>query len=168
MIRRFASLAAGAALAASLLAAPALAIDIVEVEGPETGVEGLLVEDRTNPIVTLRIAFEGGGLQDPHGREGLTNLLSTMLDEGAGDLDSAAFQERLDMLGVRFSASSGAESFRIGVSALADRFDEALDLLALALNEPRFDEEPLARMKRQVATSLEASRDTPVVEIEVP
>ena len=154
----------GIVLAATLWAAPALAVEIVEVKGPETGVEGLLVEDRSNPIVTLRIAFEGGGLSDPEGREGLAELLSTMLDEGAGDLGSAAFQERLDALGARFFASSESESFRLGVSALSDRFDEAVDLLALALNEPRFDAEPLARMKRQLATSLAARQGTPRAE----
>ena len=151
--------ALGATLA--LWLSPALAIEIVEVKGPDTGVPGLLVEDRTNPIVTIRIAFEGGGLTDPEGKEGLSNLLSSMLDEGAGDLDSAAFQERLDALGVRLFASSGDESFRIGISTLADRLDEAVEMLALALNEPRFDAEPLARMKRQIASSLEARVNTP-------
>ena len=143
------------------LATPALAIDILEVEGSETGVAGLLVEDRTNPIVTLRIAFRGGALAEREGEEGLVNLLSTMLDEGAGHLDSAAFQERLDALGVRFSADAQRESFRVGVSALAPRFDEAVELLALALNEPRFDEEALGRMKRQVGSSLAAREGTP-------
>ena len=139
----------------------AQAVEIERVRGPETGVEGLLVEDRTNPIVTVRIAFEGGALAERDGEEGLANLLSTMLNEGAGNLDAEAFQDRLDALGARFFASSSRESFRVGVSALSDRLPQAVELLALALNEPRFDDDPLARMKRQVATSLEASRDTP-------
>ena len=144
-----------------LAALPARAVEIETVTGPETGVEALLVEDRTNPIVTLRIAFPSGALIEREGEEGLVNLLSAMLDEGAGDLDAAAFQDRLDRLGVRFFASSGAEGFRVGVSALEDRFDEAVDLLADALAEPSFDAEPLARMKRQIVSSLTASRATP-------
>ena len=152
-------------LAAAFLAAtPALAVEIVSVEGSETGVPGLLVEDRTNPIVTLRLSFEGGALAEEEGEEGLTRLLSSLLNEGAGDLDATAFQERLDQLGVRFFASAGKETFRVGVSALADRFDEAVELLALALNEPRFDEEPVARMKRQIVSSLRASQNTPRAE----
>lgn len=150
-----------ASLALVITVVPARAVEIERVTAPETGVEALLVEDRSNPIVTLRVAFPRGALIEAEGEEGLVNLLSAMLDEGAGDLDSAAFQDRLDLLGVRFSASSGAEGFRVGVSALEDRFPEAVDLLASALGEPRLDAEPLARMKRQLAQSLRASRATP-------
>ena len=148
---------------AFLLVAPwsASAIEIERVRAPETGVEGLLVEDRTNPIVTLRISFLGGALSEEEDERGLAYLLSTMLNEGAGPLDAEAFQDRLDALGARFFASSGREGFRVGISALADRLPEAVDLLALALNEPRFDDDPLERMKRQVATSLDASLNTP-------
>ena len=147
-----------------LVATPALAVEIVPVEGPETGVPGLLVEDRTNPIVTLRMSFEGGALAELEGEDGLVRLLSSLMDEGAGDLDATAFQDRLDQLGVRFFASGGGSSFRIGFSALSDRFDEAVELVASALNEPRLDSEPVARMKRQLASSLRASQNTPRAE----
>ena len=146
-----------------LVATPALAVEIVPVEGPETGVPGLLVEDRTNPIVTLRMSFEGGALAEREGEDGLVRLLSSLMDEGAGDLDAAAFQDRLDQLGVRFFASGGG-SFRIGFSVLSDRFDEAVELVAAALNEPRLDPGPVARMKRQLASSLRASENTPRAE----
>ena len=163
MIRSLA-VAGALALSASMAILPARAVEIEEVTAPWTGVTALLVEDRTNPIVTLSIAFEGGALVEREGEEGLVNLLSTMLNEGAGDLDSAAFLDRLDELGVRFSASSSAEGFRVGVSALEDRFDEAVELLADALAEPRFDPEPLGRMKRQLVSSLRASQSTPRAE----
>ena len=142
------------------LGIPAWAVDIVEVEGPQTGVSALLVEDRSVPIVTLRLSFRGGSLIEKEGEEGLVELLSTMMNEGAGDLTGPEFQERLDELGIRFFASAGRESFRVGVSALETRFDEAIELLALALNDPRFDAEPLGRMKEQLSSSLRASRAT--------
>ena len=147
------------------LAAPAGAVEIVEVEGLQTEVPALLVEDRSVPIVTLRLAFEGGSLIEEEGEEGLVNLLSTMLNEGAGDLTGPEFQQRLDELGIHFFASAGREGFRVGVSALESRFDEAVELLALALNEPRFDAEPLERMKGQIVSSLRASRATPRAEV---
>ena len=134
------------------------------VEGPRTGVPGLLVEDRTNPIVTLRLSFEGGSLAERDGEAGLVRLMTSLLDEGAGDLDSEAFQDRLDRLGVRFFASARDETISIGVSALSDRFDAAVDLLALALGEPRFDDAPLTRLKRQITASLRAEMNTPRAE----
>ncbi len=59
------------------------------------GIEAWLVEDHSNPMMALRFSFEGGSAQDPAGKEGLANFVSSMLDEGAGDLDAAAFQEKL-------------------------------------------------------------------------
>ena len=44
------------------------------------------------PIIAIRFAFDGGRTQDPAGKEGLVNLMTGLFDEGAGDLDSEAFQ----------------------------------------------------------------------------
>ena len=162
MIRALATLAPLAAFLA--MALPARAIEIEPVVAPETGVEALVVEDRTNPIVTLRIAFPHGALAEGEDERGLSRLLSSLLDEGAGELDAVAFQDRLDALGVRFFASAGSEGFRAGVTALEDRFPQAVAMLALALGEPRFDAEPTARMKRQLVSSIRASRATPRAE----
>ena len=37
---------------------------------------------------------------DPDGKEGLAYLASSLLDEGAGDLDSQSFQRRLEELSI--------------------------------------------------------------------
>ncbi|MDJ0930220.1 hypothetical protein [Breoghania sp.] len=51
-------------------------------------------------MISVDIAFKGGATQDPKSKEGLTNLMSTLLDEEAGDLDSQAYQTRLEDLSV--------------------------------------------------------------------
>ena len=58
------------------------------------GITAWLVEDYTVPIVSMNFAFRGGAAQDPEGKSGLANLMSGLLDEGAGSLDSRAFQAR--------------------------------------------------------------------------
>lgn len=108
------SLAAAVILSLMLvvLVAPraAEAMDIQTVTTPG-GLTAWLVEDDTVPIVAVNFAFEGGDSQNPDGKEGLANLLSATLDEGAGDLDSQAFQARLQDLSVRLSFSSGRDNF---------------------------------------------------------
>ena len=44
----------------------------------------------------MSFAFVGGASQDPADKPGVANMLSGLLDEGAGDLDSQAFQAALD------------------------------------------------------------------------
>lgn len=124
------------------------------------GVRAWLVEDYTVPIIAMRFAFEGGTTQDPVGKEGLANLMTTLLDEGAGPLDSDAFQTKLDDAGAELGFSADRDSFQGGMRLLADQRDEAFGLLALAVNEPRFDQNPLDRMRSQIISGIVArSRD---------
>src|SRR3989337_518400 len=83
-----------AALAPAFLVAsigPAHAMKIQTVKSPG-GIEAWLVEEHANPLMALKFAFEGGNAQDPPGKEGLATFLTALLDEGAGDLTSSAFQ----------------------------------------------------------------------------
>ncbi len=76
-------------------------------------------------------------------------MVSGLLDEGAGPLDSRAFQEKLENNSIAMRFSSGADSFGGSIRALTEYRDLATDLLRLALNRPRFDAEPLERMRSQ-------------------
>jgi len=125
------------------------------------GVKAWLVEDYSVPIIAVRFAFDGGSSQDPAGKEGLTNLMSGLFDEGAGDLDSETFQVRLDDAGAEMGFSEGRDAFYGSMRMLADQKDEAFDLLRLAVNQPRFDQRPLDRIRSQIVAGILASQRTP-------
>lgn len=125
------------------------------------GIEAWLVEDRTTPIVSMQMIFRGGAALDPAGREGLAGMVSGMLDEGAGDLDSTAFQRRLEDLSVGLHFSAGLDSFSSGLRTLSEYRDEAFELLRLALSEPRFDAEPIERIRSQLLTGLAENVENP-------
>ncbi len=133
---------------------------IQEVRSP-SGVTAWLVEDYTVPIVAIRFVFEGGATQDPAGKEGLMGLMSGLFDEGAGDLDSDAFQLALDEAGAEMSFNAGRDGVSGSMRLLAEKRREALDLLALAVNRPRFDQAPLERIRAQVVAGIEASSRDP-------
>ena len=59
------------------------------------------MESHANPLIAMRFAFRGGASQDNPGKEGLAYFISAMMDEGAGDLDAMAFQEREQGLAMR-------------------------------------------------------------------
>ncbi|WAJ27703.1 M16 family metallopeptidase [Antarcticirhabdus aurantiaca] len=159
---RLASLAAAAAFGFLGLAdAPAEAVEIQEVTSPG-GIKALLVEDHTNPLIAMRFSFAGAGAtQDAPGKEGTANLLSGLLDEGAGEIPSAAFQEKLDDLGVSLAYSAGYDDFSGSFRAITDFETEAFDLLRLSLNAPRFDEEPVNRIRGQIETGIRADSQDP-------
>ena len=137
------------------------AIQIQRVSGG--GVEAWLVEDRSNPIITARIAFRGGAATDPVGKAGLAEMVSALLDEGAGELDSAAFQGRLEELAVTLRFDADLDAFGGRVETLSEHRDEAFALLRRALTEPRFDEEPMARVRSQLQARVRGSLEDPDV-----
>ncbi|WP_279480556.1 pitrilysin family protein [Aureimonas sp. SK2] len=137
------------------------AVEIKEVTSPG-GIHALLVEDYTNPLIAMRFAFKGAGsTQDAAGKEGTANLLSGLLDEGAGDIDSAAFQSKLDELGVSLSFDSSYDNFSGNFRTIVENEDAAFDLLRLAVNEPRFDPEPVERIRGQIAAGIVANEQDP-------
>ena len=125
------------------------------------GITGWLVEDNTVPVVSIQFSIGGGTTQDPEGKEGLANLMTGLFDEGAGDLDSQAFQSRLDELGAEMAFSVTRDRMRGNMKMLAEKRDEALNLLALAVQKPRFDDEAIDRIREQLAAELKASEKDP-------
>lgn len=149
------------ALVMALAATAARAeVKIQEVVSPK-GVKAWLVEDYSVPIASLRFAFAGGSTQDPAGKEGLANLMTGLFDEGAGDLDSDAFQTRLDDAGAEMGFSESRDAIYGSMRMLADQQDEAFNLLQLAVNVPRFDQAPIDRIRSQIVAGIIASQRTP-------
>lgn len=138
---------------ALLLPSAAKANTIEEVRSPG-GITAWLVHEPAIPIIALKIAFDGGSAYDPQGKEGLANMLSGLLDEGAGELDSLTFQTRLRELAVGLGFEAGRDGFYGSLSTLSRNRDEAFELLRLALNAPRFDAEPLERIRGQLLARL--------------
>lgn len=132
---------------------PAHAIDIEEVISPG-GIKAWLVQDDTADLVSMSFSFRGGALMDREGREGTANLLASTLDEGAGDLDSNAFRQRLEDQSISISFNAGTETFAGSFTTLNRYRDEAVDLLKLALSDPRFDSNAVERIRGQILVGL--------------
>lgn len=147
---------AGLALSALLLPAGAGAVEVQRVVSPG-GIEAWLVEDHANPIIALELVFDGSGAAlDPAGKEGLATLVASLIDEGSGDLDSQAFQGLLEQRSIRLSFDAGLDGFDGSLKTLTENRDQAFELLRLALTEPRFDEEPVGRIRAQIQARIKS------------
>lgn len=141
------------------LSRPANAMKIEHVKSPG-GLEAWLVRETKVPLLALRFAFEGGSAQDPAGKEGAANFMASTLDEGAGDLDALAFQTRMEELAMRLSFDDGRDSLYGSFETLSANRAEALKVLKLAVNQPRFDAEAVERIRKQILSNLAfAARD---------
>jgi zinc protease len=144
-----------------MLMSPArAAMDVQEVTSPG-GIEAWLVEDHSMPLVAVAVGFRGGSGLDPQGKEGLAMFVSGLLDEGAGDLESREFQQRLNDLAIDFKFDAGIDDFTGSMRTLTETRDEAFDLLRLALTAPRFDAEPVERIRGQLLAILDDESSDP-------
>ena len=139
---------------------PAAAVDIERVRSPG-GIEAWLVRDQTIPIISMSFSFAGAAALDPPGKQGLADMVSSLLDEGAGDLDSEAFQRAVEDISASISFDAGRERFHGSVRMLGRHRDAAFRLLKLAVTEPRFDAKPVERIRAQLIASLMSQQENP-------
>jgi zinc protease len=126
------------------------------------GISVWLVEDHTLPIIAMQFLFlDSGTALDPADKQGLARLLSNTMDEGAGDLDSQAFQKALGDNSITLTFNAGRDGFGGKLSTLSRNGERAFDLLALAMNSPRFDDEAVARMRDGNLTRIKSSLSEP-------
>jgi zinc protease len=120
------------------------------------GLEAWLVSDPSVPMLTLRAYWRGGAAVEPSHLTGATGVMADMLTEGAGNLDANAFKERLEELNMGLGFSASWDGVGMSVTTLTENRDAAFEMARLALMSPRFDEAPLARIKRQIEVSIRA------------
>jgi zinc protease len=88
-------------------------------------------------------------------------MVASLLDEGAGDLDSRAFQEQLEDKAIQLGFTAGRDQFRGSLHTLSANLDAGVNLLRLALTTPRFDDEPVARIRDQLQAQLARAATSP-------
>jgi zinc protease len=127
------------------------------------GVEAWHVESDVVPLIAVAFTFEGGSAHDPVDKPGVAQMLSRLLDEGAGDYNSDAFQERLAGRAIELSFNAGNDAIGGSLKTLVKHADEAFELLRLALAEPRFDGESVERVRAQTIAGLRYQQNDPGV-----
>lgn len=135
-------------------------VDVREITSPG-GLSAWLVSDSTVPIVVMRAYWRGGSAIEPDNLVGVTSVMADMMTEGSGALDANAFKERLQDLNMSVGFGSGWDGVAMSMSTLSENLAPAIEMARLALNEPRFDAEPLARIKRQMQVGLRTRETNP-------
>jgi zinc protease len=143
------------------LSLPAKAeIPIQKVTSPG-GITAWLVEDHGIPFTALEIYIRGGTSLDPADQRGAINLMTALIEEGAGELDAQGFANARDDLAASFSFRAGTDGISISAQFLTENQDQAIDLLHLALTQPRFDADAVERVRGQVLANIRSDMKEP-------
>lgn len=140
--------------------APASAADIKALDlGPKAQV--WFSEDHTVPIVAFNITLPAGAAYDPAGKAGLAAFTAALLDEGAGTMNSHAFQDALADHAIQLRASVERDDMVISLVALSENAELAMRLLRTALTKPRFDAEAVTRVRAQIIQGIQQGNTRP-------
>ncbi|WP_073955645.1 pitrilysin family protein [Thalassospira sp. TSL5-1] len=141
--------------------ASAKAVEVQEVVS-KGGIKAWLIEDHLNPLLTIDFAFKGAGAStDPDGKLGRANMVSGLLDEGAGDMDSQTFRGLMENKSISLSYDAGRDDFTGSVVTLTRERPTAINLLKLSLTSPRFDDEAVERIRSQIVAGLKQQETDP-------
>ena len=118
-------------------------------------------EDHTLPMIALVAAFPAGSVYDPQDRDGLASFAASMLDEGAGKLDSKAFHTALADKAIQLSVDTDRDWMVVSLITLSSNAKDAMHLLGTALAHPRFDADAIARVRAQMLQNLNQEDEDP-------
>ncbi|MBT0780069.1 pitrilysin family protein [Paracoccus sp. pheM1] len=144
----------------ALASLPARAIEIQEITSPG-GIKAWLVEDHSIPFTALSLMFRGGASLDAPGKRGQMSLMTALLEEGAGEMDSVQYAEAVEGLGAQNRFDVGDDALTVNTRMLTENRDQAAELLRQALAEPRFDPDAVERVRAQLQAVIRSEATSP-------
>ncbi|MDQ3816804.1 MAG: insulinase family protein [Acidobacteriota bacterium] len=127
------------------------------------GLRVILLESHRVPTFTMQMVVLSGGLSDPEDYHGLATFTAALLREGTQKRTSKDIAEQVDTIGATLAANAGLSSFTTNVttSGLVDNFDQALDIFADVIRNPKFPQEEVDKYKQRQIAQLQFQRSIP-------
>lgn len=109
------------------------------------------------PIVSFRLVFRAGSVDDPAGKEGLTALTAQLMAEGGTkSLSSAELLKALFPMAAELSATTDKELTVFEGRVHRDHLDRFLKIFTDVLLAPRFDPREFERLRADALNSIRA------------
>ncbi|MEE8109515.1 MAG: pitrilysin family protein [bacterium] len=131
------------------------------------GIVLLHSEQRSLPLVTVRIIFRAGSATEPADRAGLASLTARLLKEGTQERTATELAEAIDTLGGRIGIGASADTASGGITVLRSDLEEGMRLLAEMILRPVFPEKELRRKVKETIGRIERSKQNPASQARV-
>jgi len=115
----------------------------------ENGLEVLLVEDHSLPVLTAEVVSRAGSDNNVPAKSGLATLTAQIMSDGTVSRDLTKLAGDQERIGTSISASAGTDSASIYMNVLTAHATEGMDLLADVAEHPAFRTDDLERDRKQ-------------------
>ncbi|MGI9107415.1 MAG: M16 family metallopeptidase [Pyrinomonadaceae bacterium] len=130
---------------------PAPDIKFPEVQRAKlkNGLNVMLLERHSAPIVNMTLAVDAGFASDTAAKAGAASLALDLMDEGTNKRDAFQIVNELDALGARLSTFSQLDLSFIKLQATAENVRPSLDIFADVVLNPSFPQDLFAIQKQR-------------------
>ena len=149
----------------SLLAFVAAVANAQDVSLPEyerveldNGTVLLLAEKHDLPLIAMQAVVRGGTVADPDGSEGLTALLATLMQKGAGDRNAAEFAETAAAVGGSIGVGANREYVAVSADFLSRDTELMIELVADTLMRPLLDAEEFDKEQQRSIAMIQSAK----------
>lgn len=147
-------------LAASVMKNKTFSTKVQEIK--EAGISAYLMEEHSVPIVSMAFTFtNAGSAHEDEEKQGLTQLLTSLLLDGAGKYDALSFKDICEEYGIKIGFDEDVDDISGYLHTPKQNLDKALDMLVIVLQSPRFENEYLQLRKQQLKTAVKMSQENP-------
>ena len=127
----------------------------------KNGIEVVLAERHTIPVVQVEALFDAGYAADQGRKLGTSSFTMGMLDEGTKDLDSVEVAKRKQRLGAEIATDCDLDTCNAWMSALDANLADSLALYADIVRNPAFRDADLARLRGQWLAGIAQEKTQP-------
>lgn len=125
------------------------------------GMKVILVPDNSNPVISFRIACQGGKRFEIEENQGIMNFMSRMLTKGAEGMSQEDIAAKVVNMGGSLDGFSGYDSFGLYASFFS-RFDkQGLSLLAQLYAHPTFPQDKFERERDLITSQIRTEPEMP-------
>jgi zinc protease len=125
------------------------------------GIKVLSIEHNELPLVSFSIRVMGGHTLDPDGKDGVANLLTSIMMEGTKNKTPQQLEEALGKLGASLRFIASDEHITLTGSTLSSNFAQVMLLAQEVLLEPRWDESQWDRIKQETLAQIQQTNANP-------
>lgn len=137
---------------------PKFALPAIEKTKLANGLEVWMVHQNELPIVSMNLVLKSGQTNEPAGKTGVANMVSTLLDDGTTKRSATEIANRQQELGINIGAGSGWDSTNVTLSTLSKNLDAAIDLYSDVILNPSFPATEMESLKARQIVGLRQQR----------
>ncbi len=126
------------------------------------GIQLIIRENHTVPLVSLRAAFLGGLRVESREKNGLVNFMAEVITEGTESYTSENIHRSIEAMAGNINGFSGNNTYGVTMDVLSAYFDEAFGIFTEVIRSPVFPREEVEKARMIILSQIRAQQDQPM------